>query len=67
MGASIAEHDDDDSDFSESHEINVTPFIDVGVCNRGAHSLLRCSTGALPAAADMGAVEIARQQPPCGA
>ena len=29
MGASIAEHDDDDSDFSESHEINVTPFIDV--------------------------------------
>jgi biopolymer transport protein ExbD len=30
MGASIAETDlDDDSDFSESHEINVTPFIDV--------------------------------------
>jgi biopolymer transport protein ExbD len=30
MGASIAENDlDDDSDFSESHEINVTPFIDV--------------------------------------
>jgi biopolymer transport protein ExbD len=30
MGASLAEHDlDDDSDFSESHEINVTPFIDV--------------------------------------
>src|SRR5438309_6776716 len=30
MGASIAEHDlDDDSDFAESHEINVTPFIDV--------------------------------------
>jgi len=30
MGASIAEGDvDDDSDFAESHEINVTPFIDV--------------------------------------
>src|SRR6266508_4669851 len=30
MGASIADHDlDDDSDFAESHEINVTPFIDV--------------------------------------
>src|SRR5512146_826854 len=30
MGASIAEHDpDDDSDFSETHDINVTPFIDV--------------------------------------
>ena len=30
MGASIADTDlDDDSDFSESHEINVTPFIDV--------------------------------------
>ena len=30
MGASIAENDvDDDSDFAESHEINVTPFIDV--------------------------------------
>src|SRR6201994_1690150 len=30
MGASIAEADlDDDGDFSESHEINVTPFIDV--------------------------------------
>ena len=30
MGASISEADvDDDSDFAESHEINVTPFIDV--------------------------------------
>src|ERR1700740_304965 len=30
MGASIAESDlDDDGDFAESHEINVTPFIDV--------------------------------------
>ena len=30
MGATLAEHDhDDDSDFAESHEINVTPFIDV--------------------------------------
>jgi len=30
MGTSIAEYDvDDDSDFAESHEINVTPFIDV--------------------------------------
>src|SRR5215218_2758060 len=30
MGASIADNDlDDDSDFAESHEINVTPFIDV--------------------------------------
>jgi biopolymer transport protein ExbD len=30
MGASITEADiDDDSDFSETHEINVTPFIDV--------------------------------------
>ena len=30
MGASIAETDlDDDADFAESHEINVTPFIDV--------------------------------------
>src|SRR6266849_5697223 len=27
MGASIAENDDDD--FAEAHEINVTPFIDV--------------------------------------
>ena len=30
MGSSIADTDlDDDSDFAESHEINVTPFIDV--------------------------------------
>src|SRR4029077_10006193 len=30
MGASLADTDlDDDNDFSESHEINVTPFIDV--------------------------------------
>src|SRR3954463_15208876 len=30
MGASIADSDlDDDADFAESHEINVTPFIDV--------------------------------------
>ena len=29
MGASIADSDDDDGDFAESHEINVTPFIDV--------------------------------------
>src|SRR5438876_4410018 len=30
MGASIADTDlDDDGDFAESHEINVTPFIDV--------------------------------------
>src|SRR5690349_20859463 len=30
MAVSIAEHDhDDDGDFAESHEINVTPFIDV--------------------------------------
>ena len=30
MGASIADSDlDDDGEFSESHEINVTPFIDV--------------------------------------
>ena len=30
MGASIADSDlDDDSDFAETHEINVTPFIDV--------------------------------------
>ena len=30
MGASIADAElDDDSDFSETHEINVTPFIDV--------------------------------------
>ena len=30
MGASIADSDlDDDGDFSETHEINVTPFIDV--------------------------------------
>jgi biopolymer transport protein ExbD len=30
MGASIADTDlDDDSDFAETHEINVTPFIDV--------------------------------------
>jgi biopolymer transport protein ExbD len=30
MGASLADTDlDDDSDFAESHEINVTPFIDV--------------------------------------
>ena len=30
MGASIADSDlDDDSEYSESHEINVTPFIDV--------------------------------------
>ena len=30
MGASIAEMDlDDDADFAEAHEINVTPFIDV--------------------------------------
>src|ERR1700678_1640176 len=30
MGASFADSDlDDDSDFAETHEINVTPFIDV--------------------------------------
>jgi biopolymer transport protein ExbD len=30
MGASTADNDlDDDADFSETHEINVTPFIDV--------------------------------------
>src|SRR6266699_946444 len=30
MGASIADTElDDDSEFSEAHEINVTPFIDV--------------------------------------
>src|SRR5512139_2160121 len=30
MGASIADNDlDDDGDFAETHEINVTPFIDV--------------------------------------
>jgi biopolymer transport protein ExbD len=29
MGASIAEGDGEDDDFSETHEINVTPFIDV--------------------------------------
>jgi biopolymer transport protein ExbD len=30
MGVSLADNDlDDDSDFSETHEINVTPFIDV--------------------------------------
>src|SRR5512147_365444 len=30
MGASLSDTDlDDDSDFAESHEINVTPFIDV--------------------------------------
>src|SRR6267154_5485474 len=30
MGVSLAETDiDDDGDFAESHEINVTPFIDV--------------------------------------
>src|SRR6266852_4733170 len=30
MGASIADNDlDDDVDFGETHEINVTPFIDV--------------------------------------
>jgi len=29
MGASIAEPDEDDDDFEENHDINVTPFIDV--------------------------------------
>jgi biopolymer transport protein ExbD len=29
MGMSLSEGSDDDDDFSESHEINVTPFIDV--------------------------------------
>ena len=30
MGVSLADSDlDDDGDFAESHEINVTPFIDV--------------------------------------
>ncbi|HEX7565236.1 MAG TPA: biopolymer transporter ExbD, partial [Bradyrhizobium sp.] len=30
MGASIADTElDDDSDFAETHDINVTPFIDV--------------------------------------
>ena len=30
MGVSLADNDlDDDADFSETHEINVTPFIDV--------------------------------------
>jgi biopolymer transport protein ExbD len=29
MGMSLSEGSDDDDDFAESHEINVTPFIDV--------------------------------------
>jgi biopolymer transport protein ExbD len=29
MGSSLADTDGDDDDFAESHEINVTPFIDV--------------------------------------
>jgi biopolymer transport protein ExbD len=29
MGASLADTDHDDDDFGETHEINVTPFIDV--------------------------------------
>src|ERR671926_223734 len=29
MAVSIADNDHDDDDFAESHEINVTPFIDV--------------------------------------
>ena len=29
MGASLADSDGDEDDFSETHEINVTPFIDV--------------------------------------
>ncbi|MET4385136.1 biopolymer transport protein ExbD [Bradyrhizobium sp. F1.4.3] len=29
MGASIADNDVDDDDFTETHDINVTPFIDV--------------------------------------
>ncbi|MEH2469721.1 biopolymer transport protein ExbD [Nitrobacteraceae bacterium AZCC 2161] len=29
MGVSLSEGSDDDDDFGESHEINVTPFIDV--------------------------------------
>ena len=29
MGFSIADNDLDDDDFGETHEINVTPFIDV--------------------------------------
>src|SRR6201987_3541187 len=29
MGASIADNDVDDDDFPETHDINVTPFIDV--------------------------------------
>ena len=29
MGASLADSDLDDDDFGETHEINVTPFIDV--------------------------------------
>src|SRR5437660_11879327 len=29
MGTSLADNDLDDDDFSETHDINVTPFIDV--------------------------------------
>src|SRR5215813_15395279 len=29
MGAALGDADDDDDDFSETHDINVTPFIDV--------------------------------------
>ena len=29
MAISLADHDSEDSDFTEAHEINVTPFIDV--------------------------------------
>jgi biopolymer transport protein ExbD len=29
MGASVASENDDDDEFEEAHEINVTPFIDV--------------------------------------
>src|SRR3981081_671586 len=43
MGASITDTElDDDSDFAETHEINVTPFIDVILV------LLTIFTGAAP-------------------
>ncbi len=29
MAVSLADHDSEDNDFAEAHEINVTPFIDV--------------------------------------
>ena len=71
-----SDHEDDQedqNDVDERRDIDLVQFrkiavvIEVGVCDRCAHRLLRCRRSGMLAAADMGTIEIARQQPSRGA